>query len=145
MELPGGSAGKESACSVGDLGLIPDLGRSPWRREQLPTPVFWPGEFHGLYSPWGCQELDMTEWHSLSVLLQSPPAGDKTNAQMQMFKGKKRLNIHITWDSPTAIINSSQIVKSSSKSLLVKSSSKGLLLAHKTVCGRFILRREAIT
>ena len=24
----------------------------PWRREQLPTPVFWPGEFHGLYSPW---------------------------------------------------------------------------------------------
>ena len=24
----------------------------PWRRERLPTPVFWPGEFHGLYSPW---------------------------------------------------------------------------------------------
>ena len=23
----------------------------PWRRERLPTPVFWPGEFHGLYSP----------------------------------------------------------------------------------------------
>ena len=20
-----------------------------WRRERLPTPVFWPGEFHGLY------------------------------------------------------------------------------------------------
>ena len=27
--LPGGSAGKESACNVGDLGLIPGLGRSP--------------------------------------------------------------------------------------------------------------------
>ena len=25
----GGSAGKESACSAGDLGLIPELGRSP--------------------------------------------------------------------------------------------------------------------
>ena len=25
---PGGSAGKESACNVGDLGLIPGLGRS---------------------------------------------------------------------------------------------------------------------
>ena len=25
------------------------------------TPVLWPGEFHGLYSPWGCKELDMTE------------------------------------------------------------------------------------
>ena len=23
----------------------------PWRRERLPTPVLWPGEFHGLYSP----------------------------------------------------------------------------------------------
>ena len=27
----------------------------------LPTPVFWPGEFHGLYSPWDCKELDTTE------------------------------------------------------------------------------------
>ena len=25
----GGSTGKESACNVGDLGLIPGLGRSP--------------------------------------------------------------------------------------------------------------------
>ena len=33
----------------------------PWRRERLPTPVFWPGEFHGLYSPWGRKELDTTE------------------------------------------------------------------------------------
>ena len=29
------------------------VGKSPWRRERLATPVFWPGEFHGLYSPWG--------------------------------------------------------------------------------------------
>ena len=27
--LPGGSDGKASACNVGDLGLIPGLGRSP--------------------------------------------------------------------------------------------------------------------
>ena len=27
--FPGGSAGKESACNVGDLVLIPGLGRSP--------------------------------------------------------------------------------------------------------------------
>ena len=50
MGFPGGSAGKESTCNVGDLGSIPELGRSPWRREWLPTPVFWPREFHGLYS-----------------------------------------------------------------------------------------------
>ena len=29
------------------------------------TPVFWPGEFHRLYSPWGCRQLDMTERLSL--------------------------------------------------------------------------------
>ena len=28
----------------------------PWRMEWLPTPVFWPGEFHRLYSTWGCQK-----------------------------------------------------------------------------------------
>ena len=28
LGFPGGSAGKESACNVGDLGLIPGLGRS---------------------------------------------------------------------------------------------------------------------
>jgi len=29
LGFPGGSAGKESACNVGDLGSIPRLGRSP--------------------------------------------------------------------------------------------------------------------
>jgi len=29
----------------------------PWRRERLPTPVFWLEEFHGIHSPWGCKEL----------------------------------------------------------------------------------------
>ena len=29
MGFPCGSAGKEYACNVGDLGLIPGLGRSP--------------------------------------------------------------------------------------------------------------------
>ena len=42
-------------------------GKIPWRRELLLTPVFWPGEFHGLYSVWGCKELDMTEQFSLSA------------------------------------------------------------------------------
>jgi len=43
--FPGGSYSKESACNVGDPGLIPGL--ISWRREQQPTPVFLPGEFHG--------------------------------------------------------------------------------------------------
>ena len=52
LGFPCGSAGKESACNVGDLGLIfPNwVGKTPWRKERLSTPVFHPGEFHGLYS-----------------------------------------------------------------------------------------------
>ena len=33
-------------------GFNPWVGKIPWRKERLPTPVFRPGEFHGLYSPW---------------------------------------------------------------------------------------------
>ena len=64
----------------------------PWRRGRLPTPVFGPGELHGLYSPWGRKELDTTEWlaesraellsfgspvcvEPVKVVLSSPPAG----------------------------------------------------------------------
>ena len=60
MGFPGGSAGKESACNVEDLGSVPGLGKFPWRRERVFTPVFWPREFHGL-SPWSHKESDMTK------------------------------------------------------------------------------------
>ena len=48
----------------------PWVGKIPWRREGLPTPVVLPGEFHGQrslagYSPRGCKESDMTEWLTL--------------------------------------------------------------------------------
>ena len=33
----------------------------PRRRKRLPTPVFWPGEFHGLYSAWDHKESDMRD------------------------------------------------------------------------------------
>ena len=46
-------------------------GKIPWRKERLPTPVFWPGEFHRLYSPWGHKEPDTTERLSLSVSIPS--------------------------------------------------------------------------
>ena len=46
----------------------PWVGKIPWRGERLPTLVFWPGEFHRLYSPWGCKESDTTEWLSLSCI-----------------------------------------------------------------------------
>ena len=63
--FPCGSAGKESACNMG--GFNPWVGKIPCRRERLPTPVFGPREFHGLYSLWGHKESDTTESLSLSL------------------------------------------------------------------------------
>ena len=64
--FPGGSDDKESACTVGDSGLISGLGKIPWGREWQPMLVFLPGQSHGQrslagYSPWGCKESDTTE------------------------------------------------------------------------------------
>ena len=69
--FPGDSVGKESAhvkkkkkkiCpQCRRPGFDPWIGKIPWRREKLPTPVFWPGEFRGPYSPWGRKELDTPE------------------------------------------------------------------------------------
>ena len=56
---------KNCACNAEDLSLVPGLGR--FLGERLGTPVFWPGEFHGLHSPWGHKESDMTEQLSLSL------------------------------------------------------------------------------
>ena len=60
--LPGGSAGKESACNVGDLGL-----EDPLERGTLPTPEFWHGEFPGQrtlagYSPRG-RRVRLSNFH----------------------------------------------------------------------------------
>ena len=30
-----------------ETGFDPSVGKIPWRRERLSTPVFWPREFHG--------------------------------------------------------------------------------------------------
>ena len=55
--------------AFGDPGCDPWVGKFPWRRERLPNPVFWPGEFHGIDSLWGCKESDTTEQLSLSFYI----------------------------------------------------------------------------
>ena len=40
QSFPGGSSGKESACNVGDLGLIPGLGRSPGEGNGYPLQCY---------------------------------------------------------------------------------------------------------
>ena len=68
---PGGPSGRESACNVGGL-VDPWVGKIPWRRERLPTPVFLPGESQGQrslagYHPWGLKESDTTEQLTFSL------------------------------------------------------------------------------
>ena len=65
MGFCGSSDGKESACSVGNLGLMPGLGRpsrgghgNPLQYSCLEIPP-WTEEPGGLQ--WGGKELDMTE------------------------------------------------------------------------------------
>ena len=62
----GGTDSKECLQCRG-LRFDPWIGKSPWRREWLTTPVVLPEELRGQrsqvdYSSWSCQESDRTEW-----------------------------------------------------------------------------------
>ena len=67
--LPSWLTGKESACQCRShrrCGLDPWVRKIPRRRKWQPTPTFLLGESQGQrslagYSPWGCNEWDMTE------------------------------------------------------------------------------------
>ena len=59
LGVPCGSAGKESACNVGALGLIPGLGRSS--REGKGYPLQYSGLENSMDSPWVHKDSDTTE------------------------------------------------------------------------------------
>ena len=66
LDFPGGSAGKESTCKAGDLGLIRGLGRSPGERKGYSL------QYSGLEHSMDCivpgvAKLDMTERLSLHI------------------------------------------------------------------------------
>ena len=66
MDFPGGSDGKASVYNAGRPGFDPWVWKICWRRKWQSTPVLLPGKSHGQkslisYSPWGRNELDMTE------------------------------------------------------------------------------------
>ena len=60
--FPGGADGKVSACNVGDLGLIPGLGRSPGGGNDNPLQYYcleisidrraWQATVHGVPKNW---------------------------------------------------------------------------------------------
>ena len=54
--------------AIQETWFNPWVGKIPWRRERLPTPVFWPGEFHGLHGvakSW----TRLSDFHSLLAIL----------------------------------------------------------------------------
>ena len=69
--FPGGSAGRESTCIEGDLGLIPGLGRSPGEAKGYPL------QYSGLENSTDCIVHGVTKsWTRQSDFhLQLPPEG----------------------------------------------------------------------
>ena len=55
-----GSAGKESACDVGDLGSIPGLGRSPGEGKAIHSSI------QAWRIPWTVQYMGSQSWTQLS-------------------------------------------------------------------------------
>ena len=68
LDFPGGTSGKESPASAGDIrdaGSISGSGKAPCRRAEQSTPVFLPGKSHRQknlvgYSPGFAKESDAT-------------------------------------------------------------------------------------
>ena len=61
LGLPCDSAGKESACSAGDLSSVPELGRSPGEGKDYPLQYSGPENSMDYMEWWGCKESNMTE------------------------------------------------------------------------------------
>ena len=55
LGFPCGSAGKESICKEGDLGLIPGLGRSPGEGKGCPS------QYSGLENSMDCMDYELTK------------------------------------------------------------------------------------
>ena len=76
MGFPGGSAGKESAHSAGDLGWIPRLERSPGEGSDSPLQYSCLEKSMDIGGWWatprGCKDLDMTGRLSLSLFSKLP-------------------------------------------------------------------------
>ena len=60
MGFPGDSDDKESACNIGDLGLIPGLGRSPGEGKAYPLQYAWAQEEKGVMVGWHHDSMDMS-------------------------------------------------------------------------------------
>ena len=85
----------------GRPGFDPWVGRIPWRRERLPTPVFLPGESHGRrilvgYSTWGHRNWQPTlvfspgESHGQRNMVGYSPWGHKESDMSEQLTNTHR-------------------------------------------------------
>ena len=81
----------------------PWVWKIPKRRERLPTPVFWPGKFHGLYSPWGGKESDTTEQPSLLLSMVSPTVWWAACPKPQLQRGAEP-GFKVGWPETTSSV-----------------------------------------
>ena len=76
----------------------------PLERERLPTPVFWPGEFLGLYNLWGHKKSGTTEQISLhSVGIRSGTSLYYSCLEISMDRGTWRATVHGVTKSRTRL------------------------------------------
>ena len=107
--LPGWFRQERICLRCRRLGFEPWVGKIPWRRKWLPTPVFLPGKSHGQrilmgYCSWGCKVSDMTEaiftslhlkWHSPApYLLNCAPHVSSVNDDYDYFPNFYKENVY---------------------------------------------------
>ena len=128
--FPCGSAGKESACNAGDLGSTqvalvvkklacqyrrhkrcrfnPWGGKSPWRRKWQLTPVFLPGESHGIEKAGRLQSTGLQrvghDWSNLAHTwayrtVDRPGEGIGLSRQKPAFKKRRRETYKRDWNN----------------------------------------------
>ena len=72
-------------CIVVSCLIISLYVTTPGEGKGEPNPVFWPGEFLGLYSPGGRKESDMTGWLSLSHMSQCNNNRNKVTVKVTLL------------------------------------------------------------
>ena len=92
----GSDGKKESSCNAGDPGFNPWVGKIPWKRESLSTPVFLPGESHGQRSLAGYSPSGQTVRHDWAT---------NTSLQATEREAIKR-RAYIYW-KPSGLLSSS--------------------------------------
>ena len=106
--LPWWLSWQRICLQCGRPGFDPWVGKISWRMEWLPTLIFWPGEFHELYSPWGGKESKTTERLSLHSLYIQGPGLCSSHHRMRNWE---RMELQKMWSQ----LQSDQIGNSAAK------------------------------